>query len=175
VRTAESAGTITINDGSSALATLNFSDAGSYYASSSSLAWSAGDTLSISATGATVDAFSGSVKVPSAVSGLSPALSSSSPPAVSASADLHISWTPDTTAGESFDIALIDGAKGVIHCYTNDAAASLTVSSSLLSHFSPGDSVTFGVARAGAAAPTCANASVQLTTEIFNSGLLTMQ
>ena len=168
--TAESAGPVAINDGSSALATLTFTDAGSYsVASSGQLAWTSGDTLSVSAAGATVDEFSGSITVPNAVSGLSPALSSSSPPGVPVSMDLHVSWTPDTTAGESFDIALIDGAKGVIHCYTTDAAASLTVSSSLLSHFSSGDSVTLGVARSGAATPTCANASVQLTAEATSS------
>jgi hypothetical protein len=162
--TVESAGTLIVADGSSRLGTLPFS--GGYATLFTGISWNAGDTISVSASGATVDAFNGSVQIPGAMVGLTPVFSRTSPLAVALSSNLVISWTPDSAAGERVNIDLDDGTNGYIYCSTTDVSGSVSVSSSLLSHFSSGDTADIGIARIASATPADANTSVTLIAEL---------
>jgi hypothetical protein len=128
---AASAGAITISDGTSTLATLM---PGAYTAGSSTdptLTWTGGTTLTISAAGATVDAFNVSIVAPGAVAGLSPALTSGI--TISKSSDFVLSWTPGKLACLEMSFGLSQGT-GLAHisCAVDDSAGTLTVPASLL-------------------------------------------
>jgi len=162
--TVESAGTLIVEDGSSQLVTLPFS--GGYATLFTGISWNAGDTISVSASGATVDAFNGSVQVPGAMAGLTPVFSTTSPPSVSLLSNLEISWTPDSAAGEWVSINLDDGNNGYIYCSTPDVSGNVGVSSSSLSHYASGDTADIGIARLASATPADANTSVTLIAEL---------
>ncbi len=75
IPTAYSAGIIAVADGSTTLGTIPFSN-GAYTAlisaTSPSFTWSPGDSLTVSAPGATIDSFSATVKAPGVIAGLTP-------------------------------------------------------------------------------------------------------
>jgi len=173
----DSAGTLTVEDGTTSLATLTFSDAGypSISSFSSPLSRNAGDSFSVSAPGGTVGAFNGSVTAPGTLSGVSPILSISAPPTVQISSDLAVSWATDSTPGELVGVALFHGTKGSIFCSTTDSSGQVIVASSLLAHFAAGDGLGFEIARTGVTTPSCANASVELNASTMSSGALMLQ
>jgi hypothetical protein len=121
------------------LATLSFSAKGGYTAVTSaqtpSLVWAPGDTLSVSAVGASVAAFSGSVIAPSKLAGLTPPITA----AVTRSRGWTISWTPDSRSGEVVWLGVSAGGSiGEIECSVPDSVGTLTVASSLLTRFAAG-------------------------------------
>ena len=162
-----SAGSIPVSDGSSALGTLAYS--GSNYTPlfscgfgvtqgcDSALTWSGGDILSAAAAGATVPAFTATTIAAADLANVQPSFSNP-PVTIPSSADWVVSWTPGTgaaaTAQMTLTIALStcalppnNVADGVISCQAPDAAGTLTVSKSLLSHFHSGDFGALSLAR----------------------------
>jgi len=133
-----SAGAITLTDKGAQIGQLAFSG-GSYAQLSSitttSLAWSAGDTLGVSAAGAIVDAFTGSAVVPEAIAGINPMPSESTPLTVTDASGLTVTWTPGS-GSSSFFLALEDISINVITCEVPITAGTVSVPSSLLSHLS---------------------------------------
>jgi hypothetical protein len=129
-----SAGAITITDGTSTLATLMPPGYTASNATDATLTWTGGTTLSITAAGATVDAFSTSIVAPGQVAGLSPALTSAI--TVPKSSDFVVSWTPGKRACLEISFGLTQGT-GLPHigCAVDDSAGTLTVPASLLGMF----------------------------------------
>ncbi len=133
-----SAGVITIHDGSAQLGQLTF-DAGDGYnaldsITDTTLLWGSGDTITISATGATVPAFSGTVVVPDDLTVTSPTLSLTTPTTVPVASDLVISWT---TNAQTVDVFLAGSVSGPsIFCTGTGAAGGLTVPHQLLGNLS---------------------------------------
>ena len=146
-----SAGTITLTDNSATIGTMSFTaptGIGTGYALLSSLQdmslmWAPGDSLGVSATGAAggVDAFSGSVTLPAPLTGITPALSETSPISISASSAFTLSWTPGTEGNVSVALTAVSGATevGGIECIVASSLGSVTVPASLLAHFSAGE------------------------------------
>jgi hypothetical protein len=138
-----SAGVITVDDGSKTIATLNFSATGeSYEADSqtdSSLKWSPGDALGVSAAGETIPAFSGSIAAPKDIAGVAPALSFGAPTAISTGKDFVLSWTPSSDDGQ---MKLVLGNEKntykTVSCTVAEGAGSVSVASSLLQKLGAG-------------------------------------
>jgi hypothetical protein len=130
----ESAGTITVDDGTNTLATLTYP---SYVASSTTdatLTWAAGAMLTVSAAGATVGPFNATIPAPAALAGVMPPFSA--PIAVKKSSDLVVTWTPGKRACSKVSFDLSQGATlPHIGCVTDDVAGTVTVPASLLGMF----------------------------------------
>jgi hypothetical protein len=135
VVTAESAGNLTITDGTTSLAELSYLTTGGFYDSQTSgldaITWQAGDVLAVSGTGATFPAFSGSVTAPGGFTGVTPVLAAASPVTVSTSG-FTLAWTPQS---DSATVALVIavGANGTnVTCTAADSAGQIAVAPSLL-------------------------------------------
>jgi hypothetical protein len=144
------AGVLTTKDGSSTLATIDFSDAGGVYEYDSnmhpSLTWNAGDKLSASATGGQFPAFSGSVTAPQDIAALSPALTLTTAASVSLSMPFVLSWTPSSDDGTfSFVLSLESPGGGQIGCTAKESAAMISIPTSVLSQLKA-SAGTMGVA-----------------------------
>jgi hypothetical protein len=131
-----SAGVLTVKDGTTTLGTLDYQadDAGmgDYEIDSNSdptLTWAAGDTLSASATGGQIPAFSASITAPQDIAGLTPALSLTSTTTVSTGAPFVLSWTPSSDTGAQMVLVLggFGGGGGTASCTAADSAGSITV------------------------------------------------
>jgi hypothetical protein len=132
--TPASAGAITIADGTTTLATLTPPAYSASSATDSTLTWTGGTTLDITAAGATVDAFTASIVAPAQVAGLSPALTSAI--TVPKSSDFVVSWTPGKLACLKISFGLTQGTGlPYISCAVDDSAGTLTVPASLLGMF----------------------------------------
>jgi hypothetical protein len=137
-----SAGTITVTDTSrdAEAATLSFESPTDYQVAQGFM-WSGGDTVSFSAAGATVPAFSGSLVGTTAPTLLSPTLGVNGF-FISASTDLTVTWTPAGPSGATFFVVLtpVAAAPGMmVGCVSDDSAGTLTVPASLLAQGLPGD------------------------------------
>ena len=141
-----SAGVLTVKDGTTTLGTLDYQadDAGmgDYEIDSNSdptLTWAAGDTLSASATGGEIPAFSASITAPQDIAGLMPALSLTSTTTVSTSAPFVLSWTPSSDTGAQMELVL-GGVSGgaTASCTAADSAGSITVPVAILQKFGMG-------------------------------------
>jgi hypothetical protein len=117
----------------------------------SAFKWVGGDTLSFTAAGATVNAFSGSVVAPGLMQNINPALSTMTPTMVPSSADFTVTWAPDgtsSTASSIFVGALKNMAPdGSIYCNGMDSAGSITVPQALLANMSSGDALQIVLTR----------------------------
>jgi hypothetical protein len=132
--TFEPAGNITVADGSTTLVTMMPPGYTASSLSDATLQWKPGDTLTITASGGTVDAFTAMVTAPSHLVGLSPAFTA--PLAVSLKSDLVVSWTPSSEPCAQISFGLSQGAGlATIGCVVDDSAGTLTVPSSLLVRF----------------------------------------
>jgi hypothetical protein len=143
-----SAGVLTVDDGSKKIATLDFNaDAGGIYnAASVSPGWSPGDTLSVSATGDTIPAFSGSIVAPHEIEGETPSFSLLSPLKVSISTPLVIAWTPSSD-GATMKLVLgndANGNSGSVGCSLPESAGKFTISTALLTQVAMGMFTTSG-------------------------------
>jgi hypothetical protein len=137
------AGIIAVTDGSITIANITPSasaNTGGYSVPQSVGMWNAGDTLSVTAPGATIHAFSGNVAAVSALAGVMPSLASG--PTVSRSTELVVSWTTDTkTTGSSVQFAVADMAGNAVACQVPDAAGMVTVPIALLAMTTPGAAI----------------------------------
>jgi len=135
-----SAGTLTIDDNSSLLATLSYdADAGVYstfQAGDDSLSWNPGDSLNVVASGGQIAAFNASVTAPQLLSNVVPALSLTSAITVSLSSPFNISWTPSSD-GASMNLVLgADSANGgTISCTGPESLGQFTVAASILANY----------------------------------------
>jgi hypothetical protein len=140
-----SAGTITVTDKAVQLGQLSYDGAGydgitSVLGESPSLEWSAGDTIDVSASGAAVQAFSGSAVAPADIVGLDPMPDPTVALSITGASGFAIGWTPGS-GGSSFCLALEDASENVITCKVAIATGTLSVPSSLLTHLSGAGSI----------------------------------
>jgi hypothetical protein len=165
-----SAGTITVKDGNTTIASLSPGANGSYNASSyanPSLTWNPGDTLGVSAAGGTVHPFNGTITTPAPVTGVSPAMSSANI-TISQSTDFTLSWTPSSSPGSqvTFTLAAVQGGglDGSVTCVVDDSAGSIIVSKTLLGRFNRSDSpVILDLVRSTSSAAAGDNVTVALS------------
>ncbi|MGH7294841.1 MAG: hypothetical protein ACRELB_07910, partial [Polyangiaceae bacterium] len=138
-----SAGTILVKDGTTAVANMSPGTNNGYGIASTnnpSVTWHPGDVLAVSASGATVEAFSGNLQTVSDFAGVTPALSTTAV-TVPIASNLAISWT----AGNGTNVhVLIQAFKGTagdgsITCTVADSAAAVSVPSALLGKLTTGD------------------------------------
>lgn len=164
-----SAGVLTVKDGTTTLGTLDYQadDAGmgDYEIDSNSdptLTWAAGDTLSASATGGEIPAFSASITAPQDVAGLTPALSLVSSTTVSTSAPFVLSWTPSSDTGAQMELVLggVSGG-GTASCTAPDSAGSITVPVAILQKFGMGGG-TMGLTKTVSKPVAVTGASVKI-------------
>jgi hypothetical protein len=132
------AGTLTVSDGSTMLATIPApSTAGPYISGSelsASVTWAPGDTLKLDGSGGTVDAFTLSVVAPALLTGVSPALTAAL--TVPTSADFVVTWTPSSQSCAQVLFGLSQGTgMPEIGCTVDDSAGTLSVPASLLGMF----------------------------------------
>jgi hypothetical protein len=168
-----SAGSLTIADDGSTIGTVAFGTVGyGSVGTPATFTWNGGDTLSVSAPGATIDSFSGTVKAPNAIAGLS---SLTAIPV----AGWTVTWTPDTLSGETMEVAVVDNTNSVDYgeasCSVPDSAGTVTLSSALLSHFKSGDTASVQVNRSAGSAVSSGNAAVHLLAGVTVGGSATLQ
>jgi hypothetical protein len=149
-----SAGTITIKDGASTLATMVPSGAYPWttYAPASnppttSITWSGGDTVVVAGAGDLLHAFSGSIATARRFSALSPPMSPA--PSITRSSDFTMTWTP---AGGTISIWLMayDTSTSTVDAFISCTApdtGSMTIPGSLLGGFAATDIGTMGIGR----------------------------
>jgi hypothetical protein len=173
--TEESAGTLTIDDGTAAIATLTYDSTEQIYQSDSTqdgqstAVWAPGDTLDVTASGAAFPAFTGSVKAPLSFTGVTPAFADESMLTVPTSG-LTVSWTP---AGDSSQVKLLLGVDANLNstsvsCTVADSAGKIVVPASLLAQLAAnGDSSgTVGLTRTLTSTATASGgATVALTAQ----------
>ncbi len=178
--TFDSAGVITIKDGTTAVAALMPASNNGYAISSAnnpSVKWNAGDTLSFSGAGATVDAFTGNLATVADFAGVTPALSLTTATTVPLASAFTLSWTP----GTGTNVRLIVGAfekttgEGSITCDAADTAGTVTVPTALLSKFASGDTGVLTLTRSNVVAATDANTTIDLISTTSTAGTLKFQ
>jgi len=170
---AVSAGTITIKDAAANVAALNpLMNGGGYFITSGtmnpSVRWNPGDMLSISAAGATVQAFTGSLTTVDDFAGVMPALSTTATN-VPLSANLAISWT----AGNGTNVTTLLAVKsGTITCQVSDSAGAVSVPSALLGKLTTGQEGVLTLSRSTSSTVTGPNATVTLIGTTSSGGLI---
>ena len=178
IPTAYSAGTVTIADGSATIGTDAFSG-GAYAvlssATTTSFTWNPGDSLMVSAPGATIDTFSATVKAPSLIAGLTPSFTS---PTITLASDWTVTWTPDSQSGETMYVAVTpqgSPSKGEVSCSVADSAGTVTVPSALFANFTGATTASVIVIRGGGVNATDSNATVHVLAQVEVGGTATLQ
>jgi hypothetical protein len=176
-----SAGTITIKDGTSTLANLMPGTNGAYGITSGAMnptvKWTAGDTLSVSAAGATVDAFTGSLVTVVDLAGVTPALSLKTATTVPLASPLVVSWTAGTATTVRVTLIAAKGTAGdgIISCSVDDSAGTVTVPTALLSKLATGDTGVLSLTRQEVNTATGNNVTVQLLSSTSATGIVKFQ
>ena len=168
-----SAGTITLRDGSSTLASIPFAPGNIFY-DVHSISWNPGDTLGVTANGDAggVDAFSGTIVAPAGFEGLSPDIIV--PFELSRTSSFDLTWTPTSMGTVTFKIG-DDAAPGEIFCTAPGSSGSLIVPAAFLGNFPAGDQVNLELLMANNAALADANATVELTAQVIVQGTAKIQ
>jgi hypothetical protein len=176
-----SAGTLSVTDGTTAVANITPGSNNGYAITSGtsnpSVTWNGGDMLTVSAAGAAVEAFSGKMTAVEDFAGLTPALSYKTATTVPIASDLTISWT----AGNGTTVhVLIDAVKGTtnegtISCSAADSAHTVTVPSALLGKFASGDTGLITLNRSSVTQVTGPNATVSLISTSTTGGTAKFQ
>ena len=163
--TTASAGAILVKDGTTSIANISPGTNNIYSITSTnnpSVTWKPGDTLAVSAAGATVEAFSGNITTATELTGVTPALSYTTPATVPIASNLAVSWT----AGNGINVrVLLAAAKGTaadgsITCVVPDSAGTVSVPSALLGKFATGDTGLISLTRTSSNQVSGANATV---------------
>jgi hypothetical protein len=176
-----SAGTITIKDGTSTLANLNPGTNGAYGitsgASNPTVKWTAGDTLAVSAAGATVDAFTGNLVTVVDLAGVTPTLSLKTATTVPLAAPFVVSWTPGTATSVRVTLIAAKGTAedGSISCSVDDSAGTVSFPMALLSKITTGDTGVLSLTRQSVNQATGNNVSVQLVSTTATTGIVKFQ
>lgn len=165
-----SAGAITFTDNGTAIANISPQTNNAYGIASTnnpSVKWSSGDTLKVSAAGATISAFTGNLATAADFAGLSPTLSYTTATTVTASAGMTISWTPGT--GTTVGV-LVDAKGGAITCSVDDSAGTVTVPAQLLQNYASGTEGIVSVTRTNLVKSTESNATVSFVSTNTTGG-----
>jgi hypothetical protein len=176
-----SAGTITIKDGTATLANLNPGTNGAYGitsgASNPTVKWTGGDTLAVSAAGATVEAFTGNLVTAVALAGVTPALSLQTATTVPLADPYVVSWTPGTATTVRVTLIVAKGMTedGSISCSVDDSAGTVSFPTALLSKLTTGDTGIISLTRTSLTTTTGSNATVQLASTTSSTGLVKLQ
>jgi hypothetical protein len=174
-----SAGTITVKNAATTIATMNPAGNGTYSDSSATdktVTWTPGDTLAVSAAGDTVHAFTGNLVTVVDIAGSNPALSSTGAAVtISRSADFTLSWTPGpgpTDAMYFTILALVTGASGggSITCRGVDSDGQFVVDKTLLANLAVGDSAILSLQRTSSSTVVNDNTTLVLTSDTVVSG-----
>lgn len=153
-----SAGTITVKDGSSTIATIMPDTSNTYSAANAT--WMGGDTLSFTATGATIDAFSATVQVPAFPAGLQPIFTTAGTLMIPQSSDFTVTWT-DRISGAVDDLFIAQPGGDAIRCNdVPDTAGSITVPSALLANLNKGATLAISLYRFVITTTNAANVTV---------------
>ncbi|MBN2193898.1 MAG: hypothetical protein JW751_13870 [Polyangiaceae bacterium] len=179
------AGTVTISSdgGTTSIATLeprpdNDSFAGRYDPVDC-LTWAPGDTLSISASGDRIHAFSGLLPTGSSVSGIS-FLAGAGPIIIATTDSLQIAWEPEQTGDQTVTVAIWND-EFTCSCVVLDSLGRAIVDASLTHLFSPssaGTGMTSGtirLERSHTAETSSDNATILLVSQVVESGDVTFQ
>jgi hypothetical protein len=158
-----SAGTLSVTVGGTPLTSLAYDAQMMGYdpvGPTATTLWDGNEVMQVSATGATVQAFSGSVALPAAIQGLS--VQAGATVTVNRSADWTATWTPGQ--GKSTVLLSLYTAN-TIRCVADDIAGTLTVPSALLGQLQTGsgggrDAIEIESVAVGSA--TSPNAAVEL-------------
>ncbi len=155
------AGTLTVSDGNTMIASMTTSGSGVQYSGVAMPPWQPGDILDVAASGEVVHAFAGSVQVPStfrAMPGTGGGI------IVDRSKDFVQTWTPDTHGDETVRLFLVvSPGTPIVKCQASDQAGQITVPAQLLGSTPAGASVITNVIRSANATVTADNATVYLT------------
>jgi hypothetical protein len=183
-----SAGTISLTDGTTSLGTLPFNTGtigkmmvglyGSIASGATTPLWQGSDTLGVSAPGATVGAFHGTLRAPPAIAGVTPYIRATPRLTPPRTQDFVISWTPDTVTGESmvFATAFNTGNPAIITCTVDDSAGTLTVPAAILGMLPSGpQTLQVSLTRLVQTTVTASNASVQLVAITVLPGPIVVQ
>lgn len=175
-----SAGTITVDDGTTAIAALNPGTNEGYGIASTnnpSVKWQPGDTLSFSAAGATVQSFKGSVVAVQDFAGVTPALSYTTPSTVPIKSDFVVTWTAGNGSTVRLFVDALKGTaqQGAITCDAPDSAGSVTVPAALLGHLATGDTGVATLTRGTTSTVKGGNAQVSILSSVTTGGSLKFQ
>ena len=178
-----SAGTLALEDGNVALASMPFQGSGytpvGGISAPTSFSWSPGDTLGVIAGGdlSGVASFSGTIVAPAPLSGVSPAFSTLS--SLSRAVDFDLSWTATNSGTVTlviFAAAPLSGSPdGEIVCSGSSASGTLAVPAALLGKFPSGDTAHLELTAANNASVAGANATVELIAQTDLRATATLQ
>jgi hypothetical protein len=178
IPTLYAAGDISVTASGAPIGTVSFSSG--HYALSSSpstFSWKPGDLLGVSAAGSTVDRFSASVQAPGLISGLSPALSLTSPIAITLASGWTVAWTKDTASGETMIVTVTPAGgppRGEISCSVPDSAGTVSVPANLLANFAGASAARVIAVRYAGTSAADANATVAVLAQVEVGGAATL-
>ena len=118
----------------------------------------------MTASGATVQSFAGSLQTVTPLEGVAPPslTATSSATAIDRSQDFSIQWTPGSEAGDQVMLWFETTASFIIACAVADASGTLQVPSHLLQNVAAGDSAIMNLDRFSTTVVTANNATVIL-------------
>jgi hypothetical protein len=170
-----SAGAMTLALGGTMFGTLAYDTSAMEYAPfnatnpPSMTSWNGGDVLQVSAAGATVPAFSGSVVMPDPLQGLSvsPVMS----PTISQSKDWPVTWTP-APGTTKVNVLLYGG--GEIKCVVDAAAGAVTLPAAFIGRLTAAGGSSVFVESVTIAPVSTANATIEIAAfnQVFNTVIL---
>lgn len=134
------------------------------YALQSATLWTPGDVLRVTASGAAVQSFAGSLQTVAPLEGVAPPslTAPATTTAIDRSQDFSIQWTSGFVAGDQVMLWFETTASWIIACTVADAAGNLSVPSSLLQNVAAGDSAIMNLDRFSTTVVTANNATVIL-------------
>jgi hypothetical protein len=169
------AGTLTLTGSKNqTLATASPSPQGAYSVTNpptTTLAWSPVDTLHVSASGGTVDAFNGAIVAPTLLQGVD---LQSSTTTITRSAGFQVTWNVNTPSSTILSKLTVITPSGTLLCITEDVGGFL-VDSSVTTQLTAKDTGTITLARDVVAKTTVGNATIDLVGETSISGQVVIQ
>jgi hypothetical protein len=177
--TPASAGTITLTDGTATIATLMPGAMMTYKTvtdpPTAALIWKDGDTVKVAGTGAAVHPFMGSVVVASAVAGVMPSLSLTTPIVIDRSKDFTFTWTAANGHMNVGISALKGGAlDGLISCDVPDTGT-ITIPTTLLINFAATDTAEVVIDRISNGDASNDNATITIASTASTNGSATFK
>jgi hypothetical protein len=177
--TTASAGALLVKDGTTSIANISPGTNNVYSIASTnnpSVTWKPGDTLAVSAAGATVEAFSGNLMTASEFAGVTPVLSTTAT-TIPIASNLTVSWTQGNGSGVTVFLAALKGTKddGAITCAAPDSAGTISVPSALLGKFTTGDTGLMTLRRTTTTQVNAPNATVEMIGGTSAGGLVKYQ
>jgi len=155
-----SAGTVQVNAGGAAQGVSLYPQYG--YALQSASLWAPGQVLQVSATGAAVQAFAGSLQTVMPLEGVAPLVAGGPATMIDRAQDFSVQWTPSSVAGDQVMLWFETTSSWIIACTADDAAGTLRVPSDLLQNVAAGDTAIVNFDRFSTTVVSVSNATVTL-------------